>query len=334
MPRHERLNYPGCNYHVITRGLERRRLFKDNRDREEFLYRLGKALEETGSECHAWVLMDNHIHLLIRTGVRSLSEMMRKVLSGYAIYFNRRYKRHGYLFQNRYKSILCQEDVYYSELIRYIHLNPVRAGMVQTLMQLNKYPWTGHSVIVGNSTRPWQQVNDVLSYFARHGIKAIQEYSEYIKNGFHQGQKPELQGGGLVRSSGGWERLKELKRNKEYWRGDERILGDGDFVAAVLKAHEEKLTGQEKLKRAGWDLDRVSHHVCQLLSIDFSEIFRKGRANDVSAAKNLIAYWANQKLGLSGKEIADYFGLSRPAISYCIKQGKLYVHENDINLIF
>ena len=108
MPRDKRINLPGVIYHVISRGIERRKIFIDKADREEFLRRLGDGLEKTSCQCIAWSLMPNHLHLLIRTGERALSDLMRKLLTGYAVYFNRRHKRHGYLYQNRYKSILCQ----------------------------------------------------------------------------------------------------------------------------------------------------------------------------------------------------------------------------------
>ena len=102
MPRQGRLNIEGGIYHVIQRGIERRDIFRDDADREEFINRLGKGLKETGHHCYGWALIPNHFHLLIRTGVKPLCDLMRKVLTGYAIYFNRRHNRKGYLYQNRY----------------------------------------------------------------------------------------------------------------------------------------------------------------------------------------------------------------------------------------
>lgn len=133
MPRQRRINIPGIVHHVIVRGLNGEQLFKDDLDRKEILRRLEKGLKETRALCYAWSLMSNHFHLVIRTGEKSLSELMRKVLTGYAVYFNKRYKRKGYVYQNRYKSILCQEDKYMLELVRYIHLNPLRAKIVQDM---------------------------------------------------------------------------------------------------------------------------------------------------------------------------------------------------------
>lgn len=135
MPRLARLDAPGVVHHVMIRGIERRKIFLGHKDREDFLERLARLVPETKTACYAWVLIDNHAHFLFRTGLEPLATLMRKLLTGYAVSFNRRHNRHGQLFQNRYKSIVCQEDIYLKELIRYIHLNPVRAGIVSSLKE-------------------------------------------------------------------------------------------------------------------------------------------------------------------------------------------------------
>ena len=127
---------PGALHHVMIRGIERREIFQDDKDRESFLDRLGGILLESSTPCYAWSLLNNHAHLLLRTGQIPISRVMRKLLTGYAVTFNRRYHRHGHLFQNRYNSILCEEDAYLQELVRYIHLNPLRAGLVKDLREL------------------------------------------------------------------------------------------------------------------------------------------------------------------------------------------------------
>ena len=111
MPRSARIDAPGALHHIMVRGIERRVIFRDNRDRMALLDRLGRVLLETSTACYAWVLMKNHVHILLRTGVLPIATVMRRVLTGYAQDFNRRYHRHGHLFQNRYKSVLCGEDV-------------------------------------------------------------------------------------------------------------------------------------------------------------------------------------------------------------------------------
>jgi len=254
MPRNKRINVAGAVHHVIVRGLNRQDIFLDDRDRNDFLARFEKALSQTGCQCYAWVLLGNHFHLLIRTGGRALSDLMRKVLSGYAISFNRRHKRHGYLFQNRYQSILCQEEKYLLELVRYIHLNPVRAGIVPSMQELDSYRWSGHAILVGRRRKGWQDREAILVRFSAKKREAVTRYRQFVADGIAMGRREELTGGGLRRSAGGWERLMELKRAKEYWRGDERILGDGNFVDEVLQTVEEALTRREEMKRqsVGW----------------------------------------------------------------------------------
>jgi hypothetical protein len=129
---------------------------------------------------------------------------MRRLLTGYAVSFNRRHNRHGQLFQNRYKSIICQEDKYLQELVRYIHLNPLRAKIVSEISQLNRYPYCGHSVLIRRVKSQWQDTEYVLSYFGRKEGEAGRRYLSYVKKGVDQGRRPELVGGGLIRSLGGW----------------------------------------------------------------------------------------------------------------------------------
>ena len=123
MPRKSRIDAPGALHHVMVRGIDRQKIFKNKDDYSLFMDRLGDLLVETKTSCYAWALIPNHFHLLLRTGNVPISVLMKRLLTGYAINFNRRHNRCGHLFQNRYKSILCQEDSYLLELVRYIHLN-------------------------------------------------------------------------------------------------------------------------------------------------------------------------------------------------------------------
>lgn len=151
----------------------------------------------------AWALMPNHVHLLIRTGDVPIATLMRRLLTGYAVRFNRKYRRHGSLFQNRYKSILCQEEPYLLELVRYIHLNPLRAGIVGGMPELDAYPYTSHSAIMGRSTKSWQDTYFVPAHFAKAVDRGRELYREYVEQGVGRG-RPDLVGGGFRRSSGSW----------------------------------------------------------------------------------------------------------------------------------
>ena len=155
--------------------------------------------------------MSNHSHVLLLSGSEGLSTTMRRLLTGYAVRFNRRHRRWGHLFQNRYKSILVEEDSYLLELVRYVHLNPLRAGVVNRLEDLDQYPWTGHSTLVGVVNRDWQDVDFVLGQFGQIAGETRARYREFVASGVEQGRREDLQGGGLVRSIGqvmirnGWE---------------------------------------------------------------------------------------------------------------------------------
>jgi REP element-mobilizing transposase RayT len=148
MPRQARLDAPGTLHHVILRGIEKRRIVGDITDRINFVNRFGALSADTKTGIDAWALMTNH-HILLRSSEIGLSDFMRRFLTGYAISYNRRHRRWGHLFQNRYKSIICDEDTYFMELVRYIHLNPLRAKLIKSLEQLDRYHWSGHSMIMG-----------------------------------------------------------------------------------------------------------------------------------------------------------------------------------------
>ena len=159
MLRKARIDTPGALHHGIVRGIERRKIFRSDYDRKNFLNRLGKLIPETQTGCFAWALIPNHVHLLLMTGLIPVSVLMSRLLTGYAVWFNKKYRRHGQLFQNRYKSILCQEDPCLKELLRCIYSKPLRAGLVENMKELDKYPWSGHSVLMDKTKQPWQNMD-------------------------------------------------------------------------------------------------------------------------------------------------------------------------------
>lgn len=137
MPRQARLDAAGTLHHVIIRGIEKRHIVKDDEDRRAFVLRLGSLASETGTAIYAWALLTNHAHILLSSGPAGLAKFMRRFLTGYAVNYNLRHHRHGHLFQNRYKSIVCNGERYFTELVRYIHLNPLRVGLVADLKELD-----------------------------------------------------------------------------------------------------------------------------------------------------------------------------------------------------
>lgn len=226
-------------------------------------------------DCYAWAFMPNHAHFLLRTGQEPLSKLMRRLLTGYVIGFNWRHKRRGQLFQNRYKSIICQEETYLQELVRYIHLDPIRAGIVQTLDELKSYKYCGHSVLMGKVKREWQNTDYVLGYFGKSKEKARKEYESFVKKGFNQARKNELTGGGLIRSLGGWIEAKEVLKSGVHIMSDEKILGDSDFVDSIILQSEEHYERRHRLKRKGYNLDRVAERVAGILGMSHTALAKK-----------------------------------------------------------
>jgi len=334
MPRQARLDAPGVLHHIMIRGIERRKIFINNSDRGDFLDRLAKLLPETQMACYAWVFMPNHAHFLFRTGVSSLATVMRRLLTGYAVSFNRRHKRQGQLFQNRYKSIICQEDAYLKELVRYIHLNPIRAGITQSLKELNRYAYCGHSALVDEKKRPWQDVGYVLGYFGKTAKRARKTYLNYVEVGMGQGRQDELTGGGLIRSVGGWSEVKRLRRmGKDHVMSDERILGDSEFVDSVLSQAEEKYERHYELKRQGYDLDRIAERVAEIYGMETREIMSRGKQPRKVKARSLFCFWAVSELGMSIRQVAKRLKMSSPGVGFSVERGQAIAHENEYHLI-
>jgi len=241
MPRGARLDSPGTLHHVMVRGIEGNSIVADDEDRMYFVSRMGKVAAATGTSIYAWALLTNHAHILLKSGASGLSTFMRKLLTGYATGYNLRHKRHGHLFQNRYKSIVCEEEPYFLRLVSYIHLNPLRAGLAESLEDLERYPSSGHAVVMNRIRHKWQDRNYVLGYFGKRESSALQAYREFVAEESGRGRQPELTGGGLVRSIGGWSEVKSLRKRQEKQFSDERILGSGEFVKEILDDVEESV---------------------------------------------------------------------------------------------
>ena len=333
MPRQARIDAPGALQHIIVRGIERRKLFADDADRKAFVDRLGRLLEESGTACYAWTLMPTHVHLLLQTGTVPVATVMRRLLTGYAVTFNRRHRRHGPLFQNRYKSILCQQDPYLLELVRYIHLNPLRGKLVRTLGDLDRYPYAGHRALLGNQETVWQDTSVVLGQFGGRVRAARSAYRAFVAAGIPRGRRPELVGGGLIRSLGGWTAVQALRRGDARLKGDERILGDPSFVLEVLKAADEQLKRQEQLRRQGYDLERLGRQVAEGFGVAPNDLFRPTKRPPLVAARSLFCYWAARELGVTTTAIARRLGLSQPAVSTAVRRGEDLARAQGLRLL-
>ena len=314
MPRNARLDIPGCLYHVIARGNERRDIFADDEDRNNFMSRLGISLRQSGGKCLAWCLMPNHFHLVILRGLRPLSELMRRLLTGYAGSFNRRHLRCGHLFQNRYKSILCEQDNYLLELVAYVHLNPLRAGIVRKYEDLRRYKWCGHGEMLETARTALLDRDYVLDYFGVGDCDAPAKYEEFLRARIDKYKTGELSGGGLLRSNRGAASLLSMRQTCEKEMSDSRVLGSGDFVEALL-------TQIEKKPEPGESAEAVLTRICDETGVAAAEIKSRSRIRRTVEARARYCYLA-EEAGVNGGLLADELGRNSGSISYLVGKGR------------
>jgi REP element-mobilizing transposase RayT len=317
MPRTARLDIPGLLQHVIVRGIEKRDLFLDDDDRSLFVERFSTLLKQTDTHCYAWALMSNHFHLLLMPTSCTLSSFMRRLLTSYAVNFNRIHTRSGHLFQNRYKSIVCEEETYLLELVRYIHLNPLRAGLVKELSELDQYPWSGHAVLMGNRQTEGQEITEILLRFGKRINKARPAYRAFIADGIKAGQRAEFVGGGLKRSMA----LKGADE-KEWGNFDARILGSSNFVDS-LQQHE---TLRDRLPLA-MPLAELIRRVAASFDLPAEAVSRHGKARPTAEARGVVAYFAVRELGLRGIDVGKAINLTSAGVSIAVQRGEQLVRE-------
>ena len=314
MPRQPRLDAPGTLHHVMGRGIETSKIFRTKKDREDFIDRLAELCRSGHWAVYAWALMPNHFHLLVRTEKESLARSMRRLMTGYAINFNLRHKRRGHLFQNRYKSIVCQEDLYLLELTRYIHLNPLRARLVPDLEALGRYSWSGHSALTGRVERDWQDTDTVRVYFARRPKEAMRRYKAFVAEGVGRGRRPELVGGGLIRSLGGWSQVLSLRRKGLRMAADDRVLGDGDFVERIWSESTEMEKETLRRKGMGMDLETLAREITADQGITETELRSGSRKRKVSEARRAFCRTALGELGYPEAAVARFLGVTTSAV--------------------
>ena len=320
MPRQARLDAPGTLHHVMTRGIEGKSIFRDNRDRREFVSRLGNLTKETGTRVLAWSLLRNHVHLLLFSGPSGLALFMRRLLTGYAQGFNRRHRRRGHLFQNRYKSIVCEEDAYLLELVRYIHLNPLRASFIKNFGELDRYPWSGHRVLLGREKSGWRERNYVLRQFHPRGKEAIRRYRRFMEEGKDRGRQPDLVGGGLIRSLGGWSEVLSLRRQGEKVEYDARILGGGDFVSDILREADQRVKRYLPAREKESLKERIIKEMCEKERIGEGQLRLGGQARMVSRVRAKIAWRLSREYGMPLAEIARELGVCTSAIAKAVRK--------------
>lgn len=332
MPRSARIDYPGALHHIISRGLDKQPIFLDHEDRDRFLNRLGDILIKSKTPCFAWALMPNHFHLLLTTRATSVSTLMQKLLTGHAVSFNRRHSRCGHLFQNRFRSILCQRDSYLLELVRYIHLNPIRGGLVQNLGALEDYSYCGHGIVLGRRSNAWQETEPVLGLFHSRRPKACVRYDEFIGAGLSEGTRADLVEGNLVRRHGEWKAVVP-EEDSSSRTGCERILGDHDFIIDVIKHSNETWNRTERSATREMDVKVAADRVAAWMGLNAEDILSSNRRHGVARARSLLCYLAAHELGVSSTILARECGLTPSAISRAIRRGRTVAKDEGFSLL-
>lgn len=301
-------------------------------DKLDFLGRFGENLVAADASCLAWALMSNHYHLLLRVGQRPLSKIMAPVLGGYASSYNRRHGRCGYVFQNRYKSILVDKDAYFMELVRYIHLNPVVAGMVENVDELGSYPWTGHAGMLKRHKQEWHSADTALAHFGVTFRRARSAYIRFMKQSVTDPQPQNFSGGGLIRSHGGWQSIDRFRKEHTACIGDERILGSSEFVEFALLQDNLREESQVSLARQGWNIEKLAQWVCDITGVQMHQLKAKARGGKLAEAKAILCYLGSAELGLTIRELADFLAISQPSASAWVRKGENFCKQHATSL--
>jgi|SRR5215510_2707610 len=305
MARKPRAELEGGLYHVIARGNNRRRIFDSSEDYEKFLSLLGRQKARFPFFLYAFCLMTNHLHLLIERQAHTIGRIMHRLLTGYSQYYNRRYRRVGHLFQDRHKSILCQSDRYLCELVRYIHLNPIRAKMA---VQPEDYEYSSHRAYLGLEPRGIVDVDPVLRHFGAKRIMAQKAYREFVIAGMKLGHQETL-----------------------YQAEDNRILGSDEFVDATIHRIGESEPAIRRVNRITskdeFNAIALVEAVEQICCVP-REIFCGSAKSTAAVRAKELFIMTGTELGASLKILSGVVGLSSSAVSRRHDAARLRACEN------
>ncbi|MBI5743112.1 MAG: transposase [Elusimicrobia bacterium] len=324
MPRQARMDVPGQVYHVMSRGIERREIFLDDGDYRDFLARISEGSGKTGARCLAWCLMPNHFHFLILRGERTLSELMHRALTGYAVNFNLKYSRVGHLFQNRYKAILCGLENYLLEAAPYIHLNPLRAGLVPDLEGLAGYKWCGHRSIVTGAADGLLDRRALLVHFGGDERAGMAGYKKKMEEKAAEIGRNDLAGGcGRLGCEGGGAALPAFRAGLEVFPV-QCVPEKSGFVECVLRSADAAMN-RERESRA-----EVLAKVENTTGIDRRDILRRTRERGPASARALYCHLSKEMAGCSVVELASELGLTQSAVSKLALKGRVLARELQI----
>lgn len=323
MPRKARLIVPGAIYHIMGRCLDQYQLFSDDTDRNQFLSFLERYLKQTKTKCYAWSLMNNHYHLLLRIGEIQLWEILKPLNMRYAQYHKMKVGRRGPLFLDRFKSIATQDQNYAQELVRYVHLNPIRAGICTSLKGLDKYPWCGHAALMGKTQNSFQDTKTVLKRFGQNDEDARAAYCQFLQEGINSGSDGDPIVDLVRKSNSGKESIKKAS----CW-----VIGDREFVLKAIDSSEGRRLRISRFEREGRNFKGILHTIKKYLNIDEKIIQERHRGGIHSDARKVFAYLAARAYNAPVSEIANFLNVGISAVSGLSRAGREIATKRKITI--
>lgn len=299
MARVKRYHFPGSFYHVMARGVNAHNIFFSEWDRYRLLFLMQEGVERYGHQIHAFCFMNNHIHLLIQVGEISLSKIMQNLTSRYAQFVNARYSRVGHLFQGRFKAILIEEGFYFKKLLRYIHMNPVRANIIS---DPGDHIWSSHSAYMNRKKIGWLVTGFGLSHFGKKRDESVRNYSAYV----------------ATQESA--EELKELRGSFK----DGQFLGSNDFLDSIKKSELAQINIKLPLKV-------LLNAVCETLEIQEEYVISSSQSAKASFARGLFSWMASRIQDTVIKEIASLINRDASTVSGLIS--RFYDRNKDLSTV-
>ena len=286
MARKPRIHFPEAVYHVILRGNAGQNVFREDQDFLRFYRLIEEGRKRYAHRIHAFCLMPNHVHLVIQVGETPLSRIIQNLSQRYTSWINRKHEKSGHVFQGRYKAIVIDADSYLLELIRYIHLNPVRAGLVSLP---EHYPWSSDDSYKDESKHSWVTTDWVLSQFSDNRNHARKRYKKFLYEGLGERRRIEFHHG----------------------TAEGRILGNDRFLEATLEKANQKSAKSP-------DIESIIRQVCRHFKIQETDMVTAGKSRKTASARAILSWLVRESntmklTDLSRRLQRDVSGLSRAA---------------------
>ena len=329
MPRRIRPDWECALHHIMVRGIDGKAVFTPEVNRIDLVNRFSELVPKTGTSVYAWAIMPNHVHILVRTGDEPISKFMHRLLTGYAISYNLRNERKGHVFQGRFKSILVQEEVYFVRLVKYIHLNPLKAHIVDELSALRSYKWCGHGSLLGVMNTPWQNTEYVLSKFRNESLSSENQYLKYLNEENTNKDTEELVSGNYLLGKNGITDATERK-TCDLWSNCCRVLGNKEFALSVIE--RLKNSGNRFIRDRGnthESVEKLLEWATDIWGFPLDILQGSARSPGLSDARAVIACICSKHLGLSQTDCAVLLKMSRPGVRNAIKRGKILIAESE-----